>query len=69
LLDSLSAIFYFDWRRDQLYGMADWQRTYDRWQFHLMVFWNPRQIQAAQGPAAGGMFSGRGFQLLAVLTI
>jgi hypothetical protein len=69
LLDSLSAIFYYDWRLNQSYSMADWQRTTDRWQFHLMVFWNPRRTQASQGPSANSMFGGKGFQLLVVWNI
>ena len=69
LLDNLSAVFYFDWRNDQTYNFASWQRTYDRWQFHVMAFWNPRQGKIVHSPSASGMFSGRGFQLLAIWNI
>jgi hypothetical protein len=69
LLDSLNAFIYYDWRNRQAYSFASWQRTYDRWQFHLMAFWNPRQARIAGAPSAGSLFSGRGFQVQAVWSI
>ncbi|MBN2345375.1 MAG: hypothetical protein JXO51_03220 [Candidatus Aminicenantes bacterium] len=76
LLDSLNAVFYYDWRNGQAYNFASWQRTTDRWQFHLMAFWNPRQSRLVpaqagdpQVPEANTSFAGRGFQLMAVWNI
>jgi hypothetical protein len=72
VIDALSAVFYFDWRHGQVYNFASWQRTYDRWQFNLMLFWNPRQALIAPGAAAqpgNATFSGRGFELLAAWNI
>jgi hypothetical protein len=70
LLDAVSGIFYFDWNRRDSYRFVSWQRTYDRWQFYVMGFWNPQQ--AAIRPGGGEQtvgrspLSGRGAQLLAV---
>jgi hypothetical protein len=69
LLDSLSAIPYYDWQDRRLHSFVSWQRTTDRWQFNLMLFWNPRRTQFARSPAASPMFGGRGFQLMVVLNI
>jgi hypothetical protein len=69
LLDSLSAIPYYDWHDRRLYVFANWQRTYDRWQFNLMLFWNPRLMQTDGSPLGSPMFSGRGFQLMAIWNI
>ncbi|HSQ35635.1 MAG TPA: hypothetical protein VLQ89_06565 [Candidatus Binatia bacterium] len=69
LLDNLGAVFYYDWRHERLYSFVSCQRTTDRWQFHVMVFWNPRQVQIFQGSAASPAFRGRGFQLMAVWNI
>jgi hypothetical protein len=69
LLDNLGSVIYFDWRHDQMYSFANWQRTYDRWQFHVMVFWNPRQAQIIQVQSGNNLFGGRGFQLMAVWNI
>lgn len=66
LLDALSAIVYHDWRAGQFYSFASWQRTTDHWQFHVMVFANPKQPRVAQNAAASASFAGRGFQLLVV---
>jgi hypothetical protein len=69
VLDSLDAIFYYDWRHEQSYSFARWQRTYDRWQFHLMLFMNPRQAQNVQIQPSSDTLSGKGFQLMAVWNI
>jgi len=69
LLDSLAAVVYFDWRREQLYSFLNWQRTFDRWQFHVMLFWNPPQAQILQTQSGNNPFSGRGLQLMAVWNI
>ena len=69
LLDSLGAMVYFDWRQEQVYSFASWQRTYDNWQFHLMAFWNPRQSGNIQGQSVNNLFGGKGFQLMAVWNI
>ena len=62
-------MIYFDWRQEQVYSFASWQRTYDKWQFHFMLFWNPRQAGIIQGQSANNLLSGKGFQLLAVWNI
>lgn len=67
LLDSLGAMVYFDWRQKQSYNFFSWQRTYDHWQFHAMLFWNPRSDPVAgAGRAGNSLYSGRGFLLMAV---
>lgn len=68
LLDTLSAIVYLDWRSGRLYAFAAWQRTLDRWQFHVMAFANPRQAAAGMTPA-NSHFAGWGGQLMAVWNI
>jgi len=70
LLDSLGAMVYFDWRQSQSYNFISWQRTYDHWQFHAMLFWNPRSDPVAgAGWAGNNLYSGRGFLLMAVWNI
>ena len=67
LLDSLSGIFFYDWKNRDVFNFLSWQRTYDHWQFFIIGFWNPesgRIIQAAQG---NNFFGGKGFQVMAVL--
>lgn len=70
LLDSVSGIVYVDTTRGNAYRFMSWQRTYDRWQFYVMGFWNPRD--AVIQPGAGGRslgrspLAGKGGQVMAV---
>lgn len=69
LLDSLSAIFYVDTTRADVYRFVNWQRTYDRWQFYVMGFWNPQQLAIVQQSTTSvgrSSLSGKGFQVMAV---
>lgn len=70
LLDSVSGIVYLDSVRHDVYRFASWQRSYDRWQFYVMGFWNPRQAaiqQPGQSVGAGrSPLAGRGIQVMAV---
>ena len=70
LLDSLSAIVYVDATRHSAYRFVSWQRTYDRWQFHAMGFWNPADaaLQPGSGdrPIGRSPLGGRGLQVMAV---
>ena len=70
LLDSLSGIIYIDSAREETYRFVSWQRSYDRWQFFVMAFWNPvraaipqdqQRTRIGQSPLIG-----RGVQLMAV---
>ena len=70
LLDAVSGIVYLNSVRHDAYRFVSWQRSYDRWQFYVMGFWNPRQaaiLQPGQTVAAGrSPLAGRGFQVMAV---
>ena len=66
LLDNLSAIFYYDWDNRNAYRFLNWQRTYDRWSFYLMGFWNPKSFQIYQNQADQNLFTDKGFQFMVV---
>jgi len=69
LLDSLSAIVYVDTTREDVYRFINWQRTYDRWQFYFMGFWNPQQLAIVTQTATNvgrNPLSGKGIQIMAV---
>ena len=69
LLDSLSAIVYVDTTREDVYRFINWQRTYDRWQFYFMGFWNPQQLAIVTQSATNvgrNPLSGKGIQIMAV---
>ncbi len=66
LLDHLSAIVFYDTLNRNLYSFIRWQRTYDRWSFHIMAFWNPAEFRIFASPGAGqpNFLAGKGLQLL-----
>lgn len=66
LFDSLSAIFYYDWKAKNLYSFFQWQRTYDRWIFNLIAFWNPQQLQLYANQSGAPIFEGVGLQVMVV---
>lgn len=66
LLDTLSGIVYYDWKNRDLYNFLSWQRTYDRWGWYVMGFWNPSRFQIFSTQAGNNFFSGKGFQVMIV---
>ena len=66
LLDNLSAIIYYDWENRELYRFINWQRSYDRWRFHAIVYWNPDDFRIYRTGSGDELFTGAGFQLMAV---
>ena len=68
ILDTLSGIFYYDWDNRNFYRFINWQRTYDRWSFNVIGFWNPDEFMIYQSSSnISNLFAGKGFQILAVL--
>jgi len=69
LIDSLSGIVTIYTERGEVYRFVNWQRTFDRWQFYFMGFWNPQQLLLAPLSTTGSgqsPLSGRGVQIMAV---
>jgi hypothetical protein len=69
LLDTISGIVYVDAEREEVYRFVNWQRTYDRWQFYIMGFWNPRQLRIfpqSSSSAGRSPLAGKGVQIMAV---
>jgi hypothetical protein len=70
LLDTISGILYVDASRAQTYRFINWQRTYDRWRFYLMAFWNPPQVALEIGEprqsTSPAQMTGKGIQVLVV---
>ncbi|MCX5782359.1 MAG: hypothetical protein NT145_06615 [Elusimicrobia bacterium] len=56
ILDAVSAIEYYNWDIGKVYSNLRWLRTYDNWQFNLIVYSN--------GDDTTTSYSGRGMQFL-----
>jgi hypothetical protein len=61
----LTAIFYYDWKEKEFYRFLSWQRTYDRWRFNIIAFWNPDEFLIYTAQPGANPFSGKGIQLTA----
>jgi hypothetical protein len=66
LMDTIKGIIYRDWKNKELYRFVNWQRTYDRWSFYIMGFWNPEQFLIYQSNKMNNLFTGKGFQFMVV---
>lgn len=66
LLDTVSAIVYYDWEFDDWSGFLTWRRSYDHWQVHVSAFRNPDRDSIVQDTGTGSSFSGNGVQLMLV---
>jgi hypothetical protein len=65
IMDDLTAILYYDWENGEFYRFINWQRTYDRWMFNIIGFWNPDEFNLYPTQAGNNPFVGKGFQIMA----
>jgi hypothetical protein len=66
LLDRLRAMVFRDWTSGDWYRILTWQRTYDRWSFYVLGFWNPETYRIPSAGGTSNLFGGRGFQVMIV---
>lgn len=66
IIHNLSAIVFIDAAKKELYRFVNWSMNYDRWSFYTMAFWNPDQYLIPGFEQEGNLFSGVGFQFMAV---
>jgi hypothetical protein len=67
LMNTVSAMIYYNWDEKEWYRMVSIQRKYDFWSFYLIAFWNPDTF-SLYGPSAGrNLFAGKGIQIMAVI--
>lgn len=66
IIHSLSAIIFIDPINKELYRFLNWSATFDRWSFYTMAFWNPDKYMLPGFEQEANIFSGAGFQFMAV---
>ena len=71
ILDRVAMAVYRDWENSAWFRLLEWRRTYDRWRFHLMAFWNDEggslfPSVPGDNAASSGSLAGRGVQLIVV---
>jgi hypothetical protein len=66
LLDRLRGVVFRDWTNREEYHLLTWQRTYDRWSFFAIAFWNPDRYGLYGGSPNSYLFAGKGVQIMLV---
>ncbi len=66
LLDEITGILYYDWENKEFYRLISWQRTYDKWRFNVIGFWNPEDFLIYPTASGNNPFAGKGFQVTVI---
>jgi len=66
LLDRISLMIYYDWKNKDWYRFISLNRTYDKWSFYFIGFWNPDKFQIYNNQQDYSFFTGTGLQLMLV---
>lgn len=66
LLDRISLMIYYDWENKDWYRFISLNRTYDKWSYYLIGFWNPDKFQIYNNQQDYSFFTGTGLQLMVV---
>lgn len=64
LLDTVSAIVYYDWDHRDWSGFLTWQRTYDQWQLHVSAFRSSDRATETQNTGEISRIAGSGVWLM-----
>jgi len=67
LMNTLTAVVYYNWEQDQWSRFLSLLRKYDYWSFYLMVFWNPENYTLYSLAKDRNLYAGKGIQLMAVV--
>jgi len=66
LLDRVKAALFYNSKTGDWYRLITFQRTYDRWSFYAIGFWNPDRYQIYASQQGQNLFAGKGVQIMAV---
>ncbi len=64
MFDNIQAIFYYDWKSEQVYNFVNWFRNFDKTTFYIMAYWNPDNLITPTG--ASNLYAGKGIQFMFV---
>jgi hypothetical protein len=66
IIHNLSAMVFYDFTNKDLYRFINWGISYDKWSFYIMTYWNPETYNLYNLDYRTTLYSGWGFQLMAV---
>ncbi|MDH6359262.1 hypothetical protein [Parabacteroides sp. PF5-9] len=65
LFDTVTAMFYYDWKNHNPYTFVNWHRQLNSFSFYVMGFWNPKRYNVPGQTEFTGM-AGKGIRLMLV---
>jgi hypothetical protein len=66
IIHNISAMVFYDFANKDTYRFINWGMAYDKWSFYVMAFWNPENYNLYNLDYQTSLYSGWGFQLMAV---
>jgi len=66
IIHNLGAMLFYDFTNRDFYRFINWSLAFDRWSFYVMGFWNPDNYNLYNLDYQTTLYSGWGFQLMAV---
>ena len=66
IMDSISAIGYYSWKKDKFSQYISWMRTYDNFVFNISLFNFPETSLDIRGHTQNTIIGGRGIQIMVV---
>ena len=68
IIHNMSVMLFYDFSKRDVYRFVNWSITYDRWSFYVMGYWNPETFNLYNLDYQTNLYSGLGFQLMAVFS-
>jgi hypothetical protein len=66
IIHNLSAMVFYDFTNKDIYRFINWGISFDKWSFYVMTYWNPDNYNLYNLETRTTLYSGWGFQLMAV---
>lgn len=67
LFDNVNLIFYYDWANKSVYNFINWQRQFNKFDLHLMAYWNPKNSTLPTAGGGNNLYGGKGIQLMLII--
>ncbi len=66
IIHSIGTMLFYDFTGKEFYRFINWSMAYDKWSFYIMGYWNPETYTLYNLDYQTTLYSGWGFQLMAV---
>jgi hypothetical protein len=66
--DQLSALFYYDWKTNDIYNLVTWNHQFRHFTFYAMGYSNPKNYNIPLSANDVNLFAGTGIQIMLVIS-